>query len=45
LIVSLLVVRLAYDSNKHENMSLDKNRRLFSFSFLWVINLSYLSLT
>jgi hypothetical protein len=43
--VSLLVVRLAYDSNKHENTSLDENRRLLPFSFLRVINLSYLSLT
>jgi hypothetical protein len=44
-IVSLLVVRLAYDSNKHENTSLDENHRLLPFSFLRVINLSYLSLT
>jgi hypothetical protein len=43
-IVSLLVVRLAYDSNKHD-MSLDENHRLLPFSFLRVINLSYLSLT
>jgi hypothetical protein len=40
-----LVVRLAYDSNKYENTSLDENRRLLPFSFLKVINLSYLSLT
>jgi hypothetical protein len=44
-IVSLLVVRLTYDSNKHENTSLNENRRSFAFSFLRVINLSYLSLT